>query len=40
MAGTTKKRGPRATVLFKSGQGQGKGATSQYVYMLRSVTKN
>lgn len=39
MAGTTKKRGPRATVLFKSGQGRGSGATSQYVYMLRSVSE-
>lgn len=33
------KLGPRCTVLFKSGQGQGKGATSQYVYMLRSVAE-
>ncbi len=41
MAGTqqSKKRGPRATVLFKSGRGQGRGATSQYVYMLRSVAE-
>ncbi len=37
MAG--KKLGPRATVLFKSGNGQGKGAKSQYVYMLRSVAE-
>ncbi|MBD2416065.1 hypothetical protein H6G80_03150 [Nostoc sp. FACHB-87] len=33
------KLGPRATVLFKSGSGQGKGAKSQYVYMLRSVAE-
>lgn len=33
------KLGPRATVLFKSGQGQGRGAKSQYVYMLRSVAE-
>ncbi|MFN6515702.1 MAG: hypothetical protein RMY29_014570 [Nostoc sp. CreGUA01] len=33
------KLGPRATVLFKSGQGQGKGAKSVYVYMLRSVAE-
>lgn len=40
MAGTTsKKRGPRATVLFKSGKGQGAGAKSVYVYMLRSVAE-
>jgi hypothetical protein len=37
MAG--KKLGPRATVLFKSGQGGGSGARSQYVYMLRSVAE-
>ncbi|MBD2197944.1 MULTISPECIES: hypothetical protein [Calothrix] len=37
MAG--KKLGPRATVLFKSGTGQGAGAKSQYVYMLRSVAE-
>jgi hypothetical protein len=34
-----KKLGPRATVLFKSGTGQGAGAKSQYVYMLRSVAE-
>ncbi|MBN3924007.1 hypothetical protein [Nostoc sp. NMS4] len=34
-----KKRGPRATVLFKSGSGQGKGGKSIYVYMLRSVAE-
>ncbi|BAZ69144.1 hypothetical protein NIES4106_39150 [Fischerella sp. NIES-4106] len=39
MATSTRKLGPRATVLFKSGQGQGKGAKSQYVYMLRSVAE-
>lgn len=39
MAAATKKRGPRATVLFQSGSGQGKGAKSQYVYMLRSVAE-
>jgi len=33
------KLGPRATVLFKSGSGQGKGAKSVYVYMLRSVAE-
>ncbi|MCG6135732.1 MAG: hypothetical protein MET45_13900 [Nostoc sp. LLA-1] len=37
MAG--KKLGPRATVVFKSGQGGGKGAKTQYVYMLRSVAE-
>lgn len=36
---TGKKRGPRATVLFKSGSGQGKSAKSTYVYMLRSVAE-
>ncbi len=35
----SKKRGPRATVVFKTGQGQGKGAKTQYVYMLRSVAE-
>ncbi|GAX42444.1 hypothetical protein NIES4075_34450 [Tolypothrix sp. NIES-4075] len=39
MATQSKKRGPRATVLFKSGTGQGAGAKSQYVYMLRSVAE-
>lgn len=34
-----RKLGPRATVLFKSGSGQGKGAKSQYVYMLKSVAE-
>ncbi|MCC5669884.1 hypothetical protein LC653_40290 [Nostoc sp. CHAB 5784] len=33
------KLGPRATVLFKSGSGQGAGAKSVYVYMLRSVAE-
>jgi hypothetical protein len=39
MAAAKKKRGPRATVLFQSGSGKGKGAKSQYVYMLRSVAE-
>lgn len=39
MATQNKKRGPRATVLFKSGTGQGAGAKSQYVYMLKSVAE-
>lgn len=39
MAINAKTRGPRATVLFKSGSGQGKGAKSVYVYMLRSVAE-
>jgi hypothetical protein len=39
MATESKKRGPRATVLFKSGTGQGAGAKSQYVYMLKSVAE-
>jgi hypothetical protein len=39
MATQSKKRGPRATVLFKSGTGQGAGAKSQYVYMLKSVAE-
>jgi hypothetical protein len=34
-----RKLGPRATVAFKSGQGQGRGAKTQYVYMLRSVAE-
>lgn len=34
---TGKKLGPRVTVLFQSGQGQGAGAKSQYVYMLKST---
>lgn len=33
------KLGPRATVLFQSGTGQGAGAKSKYVYMLRSVAE-
>lgn len=37
MANQSRKLGPRATVLFKSGTGQGAGAKSQYVYMLKSV---
>lgn len=36
---TGKKRGPRATVAFKSGTGGGKGAKTTYVYMLRSVAE-
>lgn len=36
---TSKKRGPRATVAFKSGTGQGAGAKTVYVYMLRSVAE-
>lgn len=39
MATQSKKRGPRASVLFKSGTGQGAGAKSQYVYMLKSVAE-
>lgn len=39
MATQSKKRGPRATVLFKSGTGQGSGAKSQYVFMLKSVAE-
>ncbi|NJN13885.1 MAG: hypothetical protein HC836_31920 [Richelia sp. RM2_1_2] len=34
-----RKLGPRASVVFKSGQGGGKGAKTQYVYMLRSVAE-
>lgn len=37
MAG--KKLGPRATVAFKSGSGQGAGAKTQYIYVLRSVAE-
>ncbi len=39
MATQRKKIGPRATVLFESGQGRGQGAKSVYVYMLRSVAE-
>lgn len=35
----SRKLGPRVTVLFKSGQGQGKGARSQYVFMLKSAAE-
>lgn len=35
----TRKLGPRVSVLFQSGQGQGKGARSQYVFMLKSVAE-
>lgn len=34
-----KKRGPRATVAFKSGTGQGTSAKPVYVYMLKSVAE-
>lgn len=37
MANKKRTLGPRVTVLFKSGTGQGAGSKSQYIFMLKSV---
>ncbi len=38
MAGTkSRKLGPRTTVVFRTGQGRGTGAKTEYIYPLKSV---